>query len=114
MSHFSLLQILDKLAEHVEMEEAEELLGIALDALDLPVREQYTRSEVMAIGAAVADSQRPLLAQSDEPLARSLEAAVAPIIDALKADQLHLQPDAEGIVDEEDENPSPPAPWEEK
>lgn len=100
MPNISIVQIIDKLSEHVDEQDAEELLGLALDQLDMPVKEEYTPSEVVAIGTAIADANRQALRESDFPEARELERVLGPFIDGLKADQLELQPNA-GFPDDE-------------
>jgi hypothetical protein len=87
----SIGQILDKLGETLDPDKAEELLALALEQLDLPVKEAYTPAEVVAIGTAIADAQRVILAASDLPEARELENAIGPFIDALKQDAPHLK-----------------------
>ena len=91
MADVSIAQILGKMAEKIEMEQAEELLALALEHLDIPVQETYTPAQVVAIGTAIADAQRAALAASDIPQARELEAAIGPFIDALKQDAPHLK-----------------------
>jgi hypothetical protein len=86
MADIPLPQILERLEALVEPVKASELLATVLTHLDLPVREAYTPAEVMAIGTAIADAQRAVLAASDIPAARELEATMGPVIDALKAD----------------------------
>ena len=99
MPNISIVQIIENLSQHVEESDAEELLGLALDTLDLPVKEEYTPAEVVAIGTAIADSQRDTLRASDIPEAQALERTLGPFIDALKADQLEKQGDA-GLADD--------------
>ena len=94
MPNISIVQIIDNLSQHVEESDAEELLGLALDQLDLPVKEEYTPAEVVAIGTAIADSQRETLRNSEFPEAQQLERILGPFIDGLKADQLEQQADA--------------------
>lgn len=89
MPDLSILQILDKLSEKIEMEKAEELLALALDQLDMPVQASYTPGQVMAIGTAIADAQRAILAGSDIPEAQELERILGPFIDGLKKDAPH-------------------------
>lgn len=91
MATVSIGQILDKLGETLDPDKAEELLALALEQLDLPVKDAYTPSEVVAIGTAIADAQRVILAASDLPEARDLENAIGPFIDALKQDAPHLK-----------------------
>jgi hypothetical protein len=99
MPNISIVQIIDKLSQHVEEQDAEELLGLALDHLDLPVKEEYTPSEVVAIGTAIADAQRETLRESDIPEAQELERVFGPFIEGLKADHLEKQPNAGFIED---------------
>lgn len=89
MPDITIADIMIKLVEHVEQEEAELLLAVALEKLDMPVKERYTPGEVMAIGAEIADFQRSALAESDVAEARRLEEVVGPFIDAIKADAPH-------------------------
>ena len=100
MPNISIVQIIDNLSQHVEESDAEELLGLALDHLDLPVKEEYTPAEVVAIGTAIADSQRETLRTSEFPEAQNLERVLGPFIDALKADQFEKQGDA-GLPEED-------------
>ncbi|MFP5502922.1 MAG: hypothetical protein ACLGIN_10570 [Candidatus Sericytochromatia bacterium] len=93
MPDITIVDIMSKLVEHVEQEEAELLLAAALEKLDLPVRELYSPGEVMAIGAEIADFNRSALAESDIPEARELEKVVGPLIDAIKEDQPQLPPE---------------------
>ena len=102
MPNISIVDIIDRLAQHVEESDAEELLGLALDHLDMPVKEEYTPAEVVAIGTAIADAQRDTLRQSDLPEAQELERVLGPFIDGLKADEFEKQPDAV-FIDEEEE-----------
>lgn len=91
MANVTIGQILDKMCEKLEAEKAEELLAIALEQLDLPVQDAYTPAQVVAIGTAIADAQRAILAGSDIPEARELEATIGPFIDGLKKDAPHLK-----------------------
>lgn len=91
MANVKLGQILAKLGEKLEPEKAEELLALALEQLDMPVQDSYTPAQVVAIGTAIADAQRALLAASEVPEARDLEAAIGPFIDALKQDASNLK-----------------------
>ncbi len=91
MANVSIGQILDKLCEKLDADKAEELLAIALEQLDLPVQDSYTPAQVVAIGTSIADAQRAILANSDIPEARELEAAIGPFIDGLKKDAPHLK-----------------------
>jgi hypothetical protein len=91
MPDLTIVQILDKLGERLEADKAEELLALALEQLGLPVQEIYTPSQVLAIGAAIADAQRALLAGSDIPQARELEKVVGPFLDGIKKDAPHKQ-----------------------
>lgn len=86
MAEIPLTAILERLNGLVSPEKASELLATVLTQLELPVREAYTPSEVLAIGTAIADAQREVLAGSEIPAARELEASFGPMIDALKAD----------------------------
>lgn len=92
MADITIVDIMAKLSEHVETEEAEVLLAVALERLNLPVREVYSPGEVMAIGAEIADFQREALRTSDMPEVRELEGVVGPFIDAIKADEPHKPP----------------------
>lgn len=91
MATVSIGLILDKLGQTLDPDKAEELLALALETLDLPVRDSYTPAEVVAIGTSIADAQRAILAASDLPEARELEGAIGPFIDALKQDAPHLK-----------------------
>jgi hypothetical protein len=91
MPDLSIIQILDKLAERLEMDKAEELLALALEQLGLPVQQSYTPAQVMAIGAAIADAQRATLAGSGIPQAQELEKVIGPFIDGIKKDAPHKQ-----------------------
>ena len=86
MPDVTLVQILDKLAERLEPAKAEELLALALEQVGLGVQDSYTPQQVMAMGAAIADAQRAILANSDVPQARELEQIVGPFIDGVKQD----------------------------
>ncbi|MEB3329616.1 MAG: hypothetical protein VKQ33_10325 [Candidatus Sericytochromatia bacterium] len=86
MADIPLPLILERLEALVEPARASELLATVLTHLELPVREAYTPAEVLAIGTAIADAQRAVLVASDVPVARELEAAMGPVLDALKAD----------------------------
>ncbi|MEB3222334.1 MAG: hypothetical protein VKS61_09685 [Candidatus Sericytochromatia bacterium] len=86
MAEIPVTAILERLTALIEPDKAAELLATVLTHLDLPMREAYTPAEVMAIGTAIADAQRALLASSEIPAARELEATMGPVIDALKAD----------------------------
>jgi hypothetical protein len=99
MPNISIVAIIDKLSEHVDEQDAEELLGLALDHLDWPVKEEYTPSEVVAIGTVIADAHRQQLRESDNPDAQALERVFGPFIDGLKADQLELQPNGAFVED---------------
>ena len=103
MPDISLVDIIDKLSEHVEEEDAQALLAVALDQLDMPVQEAYTPAEVIAIGTAIADAQRETLRESEFPEAQELERVFGPFIDGLKADEFHLQGDA-AFEDDESED----------
>lgn len=91
MPDLSIVQILDKLSERLERAKAEELLALALEQLNLPVQQTYTPGQVVAIGAAIADAQRAILAGSDVPQARELEQVVGPFLDGIKKDAPHQQ-----------------------
>ena len=89
MPNLTIVKILDKLGERLEMAKAEELLALALETLGLPVQESYTPAQVVAIGAAIAEAQRQVLATSDVPQARELEQVLAPFLDGVKKDAPH-------------------------
>ena len=89
MPAISIIQILEKLGERLDMAKAEELLALSLESLGLPVQETYTPAQVVAIGAAIAEAQRALLAGSDIPQARELEQVLAPFLDGIKKDAPH-------------------------
>ena len=89
MPNISIIQILEKLGERLDLVKAEELLALALESLELPVQESYTPAQVVAIGAAIAEAQRSLLAGSEIPQARELEQVVAPFLDSIKKDAPH-------------------------
>lgn len=101
MPDISIVDIIDRMSQHMDEDDANELLAMALDSLDLPVQETYTPTQVVAIGTWIADSQRETLRESDIPEAQELERVVGPFIDGLVADEMHLQPD--GAIEEEDE-----------
>jgi hypothetical protein len=90
MADITLPDIMNRLCEHVERDEAEVLLAVALEKLGLEVQPMYSPAQVMAIGAEIADFQRQALAESDIPEARELEKVAGPFIDAIKADAPHL------------------------
>ena len=91
MSKVSIGAILAKLEQMLEPDKAEELLALALDSLNLPVQADYTPAQVVAIGTAIADAQRAILAASPIAEARELEQAIGPFIDALRQDAPHLK-----------------------
>jgi hypothetical protein len=86
MADLTLVQILDKLAERLEMAKAEELFALALEHVGLPVQDTYTPAQVVQLGAAIADAQRTILAGSDVPEAREFEQVVGPFLDGIKKD----------------------------
>lgn len=90
MADISLADIVNRLTEHVEKDEAEVLLAVALEKLGLEVQPFYSPAQVMSIGAEIADFQRQALAESDIPEARELEQVIGPFIDAIKADAPHV------------------------
>ena len=101
MPDISIVDIIDNMAQHMDEDDANELLAMALDSLEMEVQESYTPAQVVAIGTWIADAQREVLRDSGVPEAEQLERAVGPFIDGLKADALHLQPDAVLVDDEE-------------
>jgi hypothetical protein len=104
MPDISIVDIIDRMSQHMDEDDANELLAMALESLELPVQEEYTPQQVVAIGTWIADAQRETLQESDIPEAQQLERVIGPFIDGLKADALHLQPDG-GIAEDEDESP---------
>lgn len=88
MPDVPLPEILQTLEKHVDAEKAMSLLGVALDQLDLDVRESYTPEEVMAIGAYIVDGQREELRDSGIPEVQSFEEGIGAFVDGLKADLL--------------------------
>lgn len=100
MPDITIVEIIDNMSQHMDEDDANELLAMALDALELEVQETYTPAQVVAIGTWIADAQRETLRESDIPEAQQLERAIGPFIDGLKADALETQPDA--AFEEED------------
>lgn len=86
MPDITLKAIVAKLAERLSQDDAEAHLALALQNLDLPVKDAYTPGEVMAIGTEIANSQREVLAKAELADARILEGSIAPLLDALSAE----------------------------
>lgn len=89
MPNIPITQILDRLHDHVNEEEAEILLAAVLDHLKIPVRTHYTPDEVIAIGAEIADLHRAQLAHLGRPEAQALKKAVDVIVEAIQSDAPH-------------------------
>lgn len=89
MPDVTIAQIMDKLGEKLDAEQAQQLLALALEQCELPVQASYTPGQVMALGTAIADAQRATLANSDIEAAREMERVLGPIIDGLKKDAPH-------------------------
>ncbi|HEY9721252.1 MAG TPA: hypothetical protein V6D47_04515 [Oscillatoriaceae cyanobacterium] len=88
MPNIPLPEIVTALEQHVDAEKAMSLLGVALDQLNLDVRESYTPEEVMAIGAYIVDGQREELRESGIPEVIAFEEGIGAFVDGLKADLL--------------------------
>jgi hypothetical protein len=111
MPDISIVDIIDNMSQHMDEDDANELLAMALEAMGLEVQESYTAPQVVAIGTWIADAQRETLRESDIEEAQQLERVIAPFIDGLKADAFETQPDAvfedDGEEDEAEGEASP-------
>lgn len=103
MPDISIVDIIDNMSQHMDEDDANELLAMALEAMGLEVQESYTAPQVVAIGTWIADAQRETLRESDIEEAQQLERVIGPFIDGLKADALETQPDAVFEDDGEEE-----------
>lgn len=104
MPDISIVDIIDNMSQHMDEDDANELLAMALEAMGLEVQESYSPQQVVAIGTWIADAQRETLRESDIEEAQQLERVIGPFIDGLKADALETQPDAVFEDDGEEED----------